>query len=92
MAKTDILAPDMVKMTEGGTVTLECVVTEHDRRRFMTCVTQQNCFSEMVRAAHLSKFGRKLTNLRHGKKHEVHPLWKVLKDLLLWPLEGRDEQ
>jgi len=31
MAKTDILAPDMVKMTEGGTVTLECVVTEHDR-------------------------------------------------------------
>ena len=53
MAKTDILAPDMVKMTEGGTVTLECVVTEHDRRRFMTCVTQQNCFSEMVRAAHL---------------------------------------
>ena len=32
MAKTDILAPDMVKMTEGGTVTLECVVTEHDRR------------------------------------------------------------
>ena len=68
MAKTDILAPDMVKMTEGGTVTLECVVTEHDRRRFMTCVTKQNCFSEMVRAAHLSKFGRKLTNLRHGKK------------------------
>ena len=27
--RTEILAPDLVKMTEGGTVTLECVVTEH---------------------------------------------------------------
>jgi len=31
MPKTEILAPDIVKMTEGGTVTLECVVTQHDR-------------------------------------------------------------
>ena len=29
-ARTEILAPDLVKMTEAGTVTLECVVTEHD--------------------------------------------------------------
>lgn len=29
-ARTEILAPDLVKMTETGTVTLECVVTEHD--------------------------------------------------------------
>lgn len=27
--RTEILAPAVVKMTEGGTVTLECVVTEH---------------------------------------------------------------
>ena len=27
---TEILSPDLVKMTEGGTVTLECVVTEHE--------------------------------------------------------------
>ena len=29
-ARTEILAPDLVKMTEAGTVTLECVVTEHN--------------------------------------------------------------
>ena len=29
-SRTEILAPDLVKMTEAGTVTLECVVTEHD--------------------------------------------------------------
>ena len=29
--RTEILAPDLVKVTEGGTVTLECVVTEHPR-------------------------------------------------------------
>ena len=28
--RTEILAPDLVTDTEGGTVTLECVVTEHD--------------------------------------------------------------
>ena len=29
--RTEILSPDLVRMTEGGTVTLECVVTEHDQ-------------------------------------------------------------
>ena len=30
LTRTEILAPDLVTDTEGGTVTLECVVTEHD--------------------------------------------------------------
>ena len=29
--KTEILSPDLVKKTEGDTVTLECVVSEHDK-------------------------------------------------------------
>ena len=30
LQKTEILAPDIMKVDEGGTATLECVVTEHE--------------------------------------------------------------